>query len=115
MAPDRRFLFLQGPHGPWFHRLGRMLRAAGAEVWRVGFNLGDRAFWPGPGYIAFDAPQDQWPATCARLIDQHQITDLVLYGDTRPIHAKAVAEAKARGLDRACVRRGLSAALLGDL
>lgn len=98
MAPDRRFLFLQGPHGPWFHRLGRMLRAAGAEVWRVGFNLGDRAFWPGPGYIAFDAPQDQWPATCARLIDQHQITDLVLYGDTRPIHAKAVAEAKARGL-----------------
>ena len=98
MTPDRRFLFLQGPHGPWFHRLGRMLRAAGAEVWRVGFNLGDRAFWPGPGYIAFDAPQDQWPATCARLIDQHQITDLVLYGDTRPIHAKAVAEAKARGL-----------------
>lgn len=98
MTADRHFLFLQGPHGPWFHRLGGLLRAAGAQVWRVGFNLGDRVFWPGPGFIAFDQPQDQWPATCARLMDLHQITDLVLYGDTRPIHAKAVAEAKARGI-----------------
>jgi capsular polysaccharide export protein len=95
---DRRFLFLQGPHGPWFHQLGGLLRAAGAQVWRVGFNLGDRVFWPGPGYIAFDAPQDEWPATCARLIEAHGITDLVLYGDTRAIHAQAVAEARARGL-----------------
>ena len=41
----RVFLFLQGPHGPFFHRLGRMLRLTGAQVWRVGFNAGDRAFW----------------------------------------------------------------------
>jgi capsular polysaccharide export protein len=41
---NRRFLFLQGPHGPFFHRLGKMLRLSGAEVWRVGFNAGDRAF-----------------------------------------------------------------------
>jgi capsular polysaccharide export protein len=95
---SRRFLFLQGPHGPWFHRLGRHLRVAGAEVWRVGFNLGDRIFWPGPGYIAFDAPHDQWPETCAALLDSHQITDLVVYGDTRPIHAQAVTLAKARGI-----------------
>jgi capsular polysaccharide export protein len=98
VTADRRFLFLQGPHGPWFHRLGGLLRAAGAEVWRVGFNFGDRVFWPGPGYIAFDAPQDAWPATCARLFEEHAITDLVLYGDTRPIHAQAVAEAVAQGI-----------------
>ena len=40
------FLFLQGPHGPFFARLGKMLTRAGAEVWRVGFNMGDRVFWP---------------------------------------------------------------------
>ena len=97
-ATDRRFLFLQGPHGPWFHRLGQLLRSAGAQVWRVGFNLGDRIFWPGPGYVAFDAPQADWPATCTALMDRHAITDLVLYGDTRPVHAQAVAIARERGI-----------------
>jgi capsular polysaccharide export protein len=95
---NRRFLFLQGPHGPWFHRLGHLLRAAGAEVWRMGFNLGDRVFWRGQGYIAFGAPHEHWPDTCAKIMTRHQITDLVLYGDTRPIHAQAVAIAKARGI-----------------
>jgi capsular polysaccharide export protein len=95
---SRSFLFLQGPHGPWFHRLGRILRTAGASVWRVGFNLGDRVFWPGPGYIAFTGPQADWPATCAGLLAQHQITDLVVYGDTRGIHAEAVTQARARGI-----------------
>jgi capsular polysaccharide export protein len=97
-AANRRFLFLQGPHGPWFHRLGSLLRSAGAEVWRVGFNLGDRVFWPGLGYIAFKAPQADWPATAAALMDQHRITDLVVYGDTRAIHAEAIAQARARGI-----------------
>jgi len=96
--PARRFLFLQGPHGPWFHRLARHLRTAGAEVWRVGFNLGDRMFWPGAGYIGFKESQDHWPDRCAALFDQHHITDLVVYGDTRPVHAKAVQLAKARGI-----------------
>lgn len=95
---DRRFLFLQGPHGPWFHKLGQLLRKAGAQVWRVGFNLGDRMFWPGQGYIGFHDSHDRWPATCGDLMDQHQITDLVIYGDTRPIHAQAVALARARGI-----------------
>lgn len=96
--PARRFLFLQGPHGPWFHRLARHLRAAGAEVFRAGFNLGDRVFWPGPGYIPFTESHDHWPERCATLLDQHGITDLVVYGDTRPIHATAVRLAQARGI-----------------
>ena len=95
---DRRFLFLQGPHGPWFRRLGQLLRAAGAEVWRVGFNLGDRVFWPGAGYIPFQGSHDQWPESCSALLDRLRITDLVVYGDTRPIHAQAVALARARGI-----------------
>lgn len=94
----RRFLFLQGPHGPWFHRLATLLRATGAEVWRVGFNLGDRVFWPGPGYIAFQDSHGAWLATCAALLDAHRITDLVVYGDTRPIHAQAIVLARARGI-----------------
>lgn len=100
IAPDKRvFLFLQGPHGPFFHRLGKMLRLAGAQVWRVGFNAGDRAFWFHPrSYIPYHGTVDDWHASFIAMIDERNVTDVVLYGDTRPIHAQAVAEAKRRGL-----------------
>lgn len=96
---ERRFLFLQGPHGPFFGQLGRMMRAAGAQVWRVGFNMGDQVFWRDhASFIPFTAPQDMWPDRFCGILDAHDITDIVLYGDTRPIHAKAIEIAKSRGL-----------------
>ncbi|MEP4247819.1 capsule biosynthesis protein [Tateyamaria sp.] len=99
-APDSRvFLFLQGPHGPFFHRLGTMLRRAGSTVWRVGFNAGDRAFWFHPrSYIPYRGKADDWAQTFINLIEEKNVTDIVLYGDVRPIHANAVAEAKRRGI-----------------
>ena len=99
MRSERRFLFLQGPHGPFFHRLGAMLRAAGAEVRRVGFNGGDAAFWfDAPGFHPFTGPPEAWPEALDALIAEQGTTDLVLYGDTRPLHADAVALARDRGL-----------------
>ncbi len=96
---DRRFLFLQGPHGPFFKRLARMLRAAGAEVWRVGFNAGDAAFWPDRGsYIAYQDPPCAWPDRFRDIVTEKGITDIVLYGDTRRIHADAVDVARDLGL-----------------
>lgn len=96
---DRRFLFLQGPHGPWFHQLSRMLVAAGAEVCRVGFNQGDRVFWPdSASYIPWQGAAADWPKAVARLMADRRITDLVIYGDTRPIHAQAVQAARAAGI-----------------
>lgn len=96
---NRRFMFLQGPHGPFFHKLAKMLRTAGGDVWRVGFNAGDRAFWfGGKGYIPFRDTLDAWPDRFAEIVAEHDITDIVLYGDTRPIHAEAIKIAKAKGL-----------------
>lgn len=96
---NRRFLFLQGPHGPFFHRLGKMLRLAGAEVWRVGFNQGDRAFWfHTDSYIPFQEEQSKWPDFFRALIREKHVTDIVLYGDTRPIHAQAVEIARASNI-----------------
>ena len=37
------FLFLQGPHGPFFYQLSKILHASGARVLKVGFNRGDQA------------------------------------------------------------------------
>lgn len=97
--PPRTFLFLQGPHGPFFNLLARRLKAAGASVLRVGFNAGDRAFWPDTeSYIAFKGPLEDWPAALKEIFETHGITDIVLYGDTRAIHADAVAAARARGM-----------------
>jgi capsular polysaccharide export protein len=95
----RAFLFLQGPHGPFFHQLARMLRRTRAEVWRVGFNAGDRAFWPDRArYIAFRGRPEDWPDRLRRILVEKAITDIVLYGDTRPIHAQAARIARAAGL-----------------
>ncbi len=92
----RRFLFLQGPHGPFFHQLGAALTATGACAWRVGFNQGDQAFWPSHSYIAHKA--GDWSERLNGILTDKAITDLVLYGDTRPVHAQAIAQARARGL-----------------
>ncbi len=99
MGDVRRFLFLQGPHGPFFRDLATMLRAAGAEVSRVGFNAGDAAFWPSDAsFIPYTGDQADWPATFRRLAAERAITDIALYGDTRSIHATAVAAARELGL-----------------
>lgn len=95
---SRRFLFLQGPHGPFFRQLGAMLRLTGAEVARVGFNAGDRVFWGAEDYLPYTGTPEGWGAALTTILEARGITDLVLYGDTRPVHAEAVAQARARGL-----------------
>ena len=76
-----------------------MLRAAGAKVWRVGFNAGDRAFSFGdPGFIPYTGVPDEWADYFTTLISERNITDIVLYGDVRPIHAQAVEIARDLGL-----------------
>ena len=98
-ADTRAFLFLQGPHGPFFFQLAAQLRQTGARVWRVGFNAGDRLFWPETRtYLPFRGKHETWAETCRHLIENHSVTDLVLYGDTRAIHAEAITLAKAKGL-----------------
>ncbi|MQY42674.1 capsule biosynthesis protein CapA [Epibacterium sp. SM1969] len=99
-APHKRhFLFLQGPHGPFFMQLAKMLQRAGASVCRVGFNAGDRAFWRDrPSYHPYRGTPENWPAYFEQLIADQGATDIVLYGDTRPIHAEAVKIAQTRGL-----------------
>ena len=78
----RCFLFLQGPHGSFFPRLGAVLTAAGQHVCRINFNGGDRATWPaGDGYRGLER---DWPAYVERYMTRHGVTDLVVFGDGRP-------------------------------
>ncbi len=95
----RTFLFLQGPHGPFFGALARALAATGAVCLRVGFTMGDRAFWPRAlPCLAHRDGDAGWPAHLAALVAAQGVTDLVLYGDTRPLHRAALDLARARGI-----------------
>lgn len=100
IVPERRvFLMLQGPHGPFFDRLGRLLRSAGAEVWRCGFNAGDEFFWTDKAhFIRHEGNLTDWPGHLARLIEEKGVTDIVLYGDVRAIHDNARSQASELGI-----------------
>lgn len=89
---SRCFLFLQGPHGSFFPRLGEVLAAEGCGVRRINLNGGDRATWPsGDCYRGRD---HRWPAYLAGYLARHRITDLIVFGDSRPAHASAIAAAR---------------------
>ncbi len=95
-ATSRAFLFLQGLPGPFFRRLGSELAAAGAQVHRINFNGGDVADWPGG--IGFRGRARDWPAALAATIEDRGITDIVLFGDNRPLHLAARRLGVARGV-----------------
>ncbi len=101
------FLFLQGPHGPFFGMLARSLQTAGHQVRKVGFNRGDRFFWPRAlPYTPYGGDAEGWPAALDKLIATHGITDIVLYGDARFLHRKAVEAAHEKGLKLHCFEEG---------
>ncbi len=98
-AEHRVFLMLQGPHGPFFDRLAGLLRDAGSTVWRAGFNAGDELFWSDRArFIRHAGTPEEWPAHLERIIAEKGVTDIVLYGDVRPVHAAARSASLRHGL-----------------
>ena len=95
LGERRSFLFLQGPVGPFFRRLGRSLEAEGHRVARVNFHGGDEHDWPRG--VAYRGRMQDWPQAAARLMEECRVTDLALYGDCRPLHRTAIDAAKAWG------------------
>ncbi|MEM9960465.1 MAG: capsule biosynthesis protein CapA [Pseudomonadota bacterium] len=99
MAGGRVFLFLQGPHGPFFRRLGKALERQGAAIIRVAFNASDAAAWRGTGpLLAFSGDAKAFGGWLSAAIAVRGVTDLVVYGDTRPLHRIAIQVASVHGL-----------------
>ncbi len=95
---ERCFLFLQGPHGPFFNGLSKVLRTAGARTVRIGFNSADRWFWRQDGYIAYRDGPEGFADALSHLIAELGITDIVLYGSSRPVHRIALDVARDLGV-----------------
>ena len=87
---QRNILLLQGLMGPLFRRIGEALQHQGYGVYKVNFNGGDRLFWRMRNGIDYRGALADWPSTLSQLIEQHRITDVILFGDCRPVHMAAI-------------------------
>lgn len=89
IAPAARtFLFLQGPPGPFFWKLAEQLRADGATVLRINLSGGDRYDWPGEA-AEYRGRMSDWMLHVDAFMRERGVTDLVLFGDCRPVHVAA--------------------------
>ena len=96
--PTHNFLLLQGVSSPFFARLANALRGIGQRVHSVRFSVGDALYGAsGPSLNCPCRAEDSepWFAEVFRRLD---ITDLVLFGDCRPVHRGAVALARRHGV-----------------
>jgi len=95
---DRRaFLFLQGPPGPLLHQLATAMRGGGMKVERINICAGDAVDWPEPA-TDFRGRFRDWPVFFDNFLREHQITDILLFGDCRPYHFSARRVAALRGV-----------------
>lgn len=102
----KSFVFLQGPHGPFFYELSRIIKDSGAKINKIGFNQGDRHFWRDPEtYTAFTETEAEWEDFITNVLADG-VTDIVLYGDVRERHKVAVRVAKSMGLRVHCFEEG---------
>ena len=93
----RRFLFLQGPPGPFFRQLGEEMAREGIPVHRINLNGGDRRDWP-EGAVDFRGRFSEWPVFLDTFLRENGITDVMLFGDCRPYHLTAHGIAAARNV-----------------
>lgn len=94
MSSRRCFLFLQGPQSRFFRRLGLRLHQMGHKVIKVNFCGGDVVHWPFPFTLAYQGRRKLWPEWINSLFLREGVTDLLLFGDRRPMHSDAVLLAK---------------------
>lgn len=95
--PRNSFLFLQGVSSPFFARLAQALRKEGQCVRSVSFNMGDTLYGSG-SRVFCSARLERLEDFYNQCFKVHGITDLVLFGDCRPVHQPAVQLAKRLGI-----------------
>lgn len=94
----RAFLFLQGGSSPFFGRLAGRLAADGHAVSRINFNCGDCAYWGSRPAESFRGELGELPRYYGEKFRAWNISDVILYGDRRPVHVPAIALAQQSGI-----------------
>jgi len=77
--------------------LARAMRENGQTISKVNYTVGDALYWNGEA-ISCRAGLEQLDAFYLRVFDQYCPTDIVLFGDCRPIHMPAIKLASQMGI-----------------
>ena len=94
----RTYLFLQGPHGSFFRELGLALQRAGHRVLRVNICGGDVVDWHSREAVWYQGRTTDWSGWIGDLMRRKGVTDLLAFGDWRPLHREAILVAKLRNI-----------------
>jgi capsular polysaccharide export protein len=92
------FLLLQGTASPFFAELARSLQGRGHAVQKVNYCGGDVAYSIDGIQHVFDRPVEELTRWYESLLDEAKVTDIVMFGDCRPVHQPVHALAEARGV-----------------
>lgn len=86
----RHFLFLQGPLGAFYKKLGKRLYKAGHVVSRINFSGGDLADWNNSASVNYRGTLKEWKTWIQAYVEKKGVTDILLYGDCRPYHKRVI-------------------------
>jgi len=103
MHKKRTFLFLQGVASPFFTELEKVMIKTDHQALKINFCGGDlfsgRFFKSALKHINYKDTLEKLPAFYQNIFDQYSVTDIILFGDTRPVHRPAVELAKKHSLN----------------
>jgi len=98
----RSFLLLQGVASPFFSELEKALNNAGHKALKINFCGGDllsgRFFSTALKHINFKDKLEALPDFYSTIFEQYAISDIILFGDTRPVHLPAIELAKSKNI-----------------
>ena len=95
---NQHFLFLQGVCSPFFPRLATALRHQGHAVTKANFTVGDRVYWRQGQHLNYRGPMVGLRDFYQTIYASRSISDIVLFGDCRPVHQPAIALARSAGI-----------------
>ncbi|MCA7998066.1 capsule biosynthesis protein [Burkholderia metallica] len=94
----RSFLVLQGTASPFFDRIATALRARGHNVRRANFCGGDWLYSGGRDDWNYSGKLSDLEGWYSTLAQQHDFTDVIMFGDCREVHRHAHPVAAAHGM-----------------
>lgn len=83
-----------------FSQLTSTLESYSHATSQIGFNQEDKIFWANKrNFFPYTLPTHAWSGFLQREFRNKQITDLVIYNDTRSFHKNAIQAAHAKGIN----------------